>query len=208
VETCEWEPHFQQKSKGSESQTTEITYYYIEDKRELKDESQRCHVKIIDSPGFWDTKGTDTDNKTIELFEKLFREEIAELDNILLVVKANESRWTNYNKYVFDRVQQIFGKDAKDRFIVMCTFADGAVPLCIKTLQENKVVFEESFTFNNSAIYVPSKEGNANTKFFWNMAIASVNAFLDYVIRQDRQPMSLMSSREVITQRNTLFCCD
>jgi len=199
------ENHIQQKSKGSQSQTTEITYYYIEDKRELKDESQRCHVKIIDSPGFGDTKGTDTDNKTIALFEKLFREEIRELDNILLVVKANESRWTNYNKYVFDRVQQIFGKDAKDRFIVMCTFADGAVPLCIETLQENKVVFEESFTFNNSAIYVPSTQGNANTKFFWSMAIASVNAFLDYVIRQDKQPMSLTSSREVIIQRNTLF---
>jgi hypothetical protein len=40
------------------------------------------------------------------------------------------------SKYIYNRVQQIFGVDAKDRFILMCTFAEGATPLCIGTFQK------------------------------------------------------------------------
>ena len=39
------------------------------------------------------------------------------------------------SKYIYDRVQQIFGIDAKNRFILMCTFADGKEPLCLGTIK-------------------------------------------------------------------------
>lgn len=42
------------------------------------------------------------------------------------------------SKYIINRVQQLFGKDAKDRFIIMCTFCDDKTPQCVEVI--NKVV--------------------------------------------------------------------
>ena len=41
-----------------------------------------------------------------------------------MTVKASETRLRPGSRYVYDRVQQLFGKNAKERFILMCTFAD------------------------------------------------------------------------------------
>ena len=82
------------------------------------------NIKIIDTPGFGDTKGVSKDNETVKQFEKLFKD-ISEIDYILVTVKSSETRWTPGTRYVYDRVQEVFGKDAVDRFVLMCTFADG-----------------------------------------------------------------------------------
>mmetsp|Transcript_123545 Transcript_123545/g.238234 ORF Transcript_123545/g.238234 Transcript_123545/m.238234 type:complete len:814 (+) Transcript_123545:116-2557(+) len=185
---------------GSASQTTEITYYYITDKRPGQ---KKCNVKIIDSPGFGDTGGISADEKTVQKFEQLFRKEIQELDFILLVVKAGETRWTPAARYIYDRIQQIFGRDAKDRFILMCTFADGAIPVAVETLKPH-VVFEKYFPFNNSALYTPSQKGTNQTKFFWKMCISSVNDFLDFVVKKSVRPLSLTLSVQVLDERRYL----
>ena len=78
----------------------------------------------MDTTGLRDTKEILQDNIIIRQFENLFSE-IGELDYILVTVKANITRWTNATQYVYDRVQQVFGKDAVHRFMLMCTFADG-----------------------------------------------------------------------------------
>lgn len=112
---------------GSESQTEEITCYHISDVRG-NEKGPPCHVKIIDTPGFGDTRGPAADEAIVKKFEHLFKHEVHELDCVLLVVKAGESRWTSSNRYVYDRIQEMFGKDAESRFVLMCTHADGAPP--------------------------------------------------------------------------------
>ena len=67
-------------------------------------------------------------------FEKLFKE-INEIDYVLITVKSATSRWTPGNRYVYDRVQEVFGKDAAERFIMMCTFADGGIPFATEKLK-------------------------------------------------------------------------
>ena len=128
-----------QAKHGSQSQTEEITYYHITD---LRPNRSPCHVKIIDTPGFGDTSGMAADEAIIKKFEHLFKNEVQELDCVLLVVKAGESRWTDSNRYVYDRIQEMFGKDAESRFVLMCTFADGTPPLAVETLKPPRTVSE------------------------------------------------------------------
>ena len=47
-------------------------------------------------------------------------------------MKATTTRWTQGTSYIYDRILEIFGKDAKERFMLMCTFADGAIPPALK----------------------------------------------------------------------------
>lgn len=76
----------------------------------------------------------------------------------------------------------------------MCTFADGGIPQAITTL-ENFLTFEEYFPFNNSALYIPSHKGTTQTKFFWKMAMESVEKFSQFVIEKNRLPLSLTLSK-------------
>ena len=168
------ENHFIDKHT-SKSQTTEMSYYYINDKRNSNIE---FNVKIIDTPGFGDTGGIDKDNQIVKKFEKLFKE-INEIDYILVTVKAGETRWTAGNRYVYDRVQEVFGKDAAERFVLMCTFADGGVPIATETLKPY-LTFQQYFPFNNSALYL--NKGTSQTKFFWKLAMKSVEEFQNFVI--------------------------
>lgn len=53
------------------------------------------------------------------------------IDNILLVVKSSVTRLGAANKFVFQSIQNLFGKDVEDRFIPMFTFCDGKEPPAI-----------------------------------------------------------------------------
>jgi len=188
------------KKSWGMSMTDEISYYYISDERSR---DRPFHVRIIDTPGFGDSRGMDQDKLIVQQFEKLFKTELEELDYILLVVKGTMTRWTPNARYVYDCVQQIFGKDAKDRFILMCTFANGATPNVLSVL-EDKLQWEEFFKFDNSALYTPAGTIHSkknNTKFYWNMAMQSVSDFLDWAQNEGRIPLSLMNSREVMETR-------
>lgn len=183
-----------------ESQTTEITSYYVNYERKEGDE---INIRIIDTPGLGDTKGVLQDNEIIKKFEKLFKE-IGELDYILITAKASTTRFTPSNQYIYDRILEIFGKDAKERFALMCTFADGATPSAVGVLKD-VIYFKEYFCFNNSALYIPSDKGNANTKFFWKLGMSSVKLFFDSILSNNWLPLSLTMSKEVMTKRNWLF---
>lgn len=190
---------------GGQSQTTDISYYYITDVREDIREAERCHVKIIDSPGFGDTGGIQADRAIGDKFKALFTNELDELDYILVVVKSTESRWTSRAKYVYDNVQQLFGSDASKRFVLMCTFADGSECLAARMLMPQlDCLCGCYFTFNNSALYTPQKLGNATTLMFWKMCMTSVKTFLKFITDESKPPLSMVQSKEVIQTREYL----
>lgn len=47
----------------------------------------------------------------------------------------------------------MFGLDAAERFIVMCTFSDGKEPLAKQAVHEAGFKIEKFFKFNSSAIF-------------------------------------------------------
>ena len=56
------------------------------------------------------------------LIIKHILQEVNEIDYILFTVKSSTTRWTHSSQYIYERIQEILGKDIKDRFIMMCTF--------------------------------------------------------------------------------------
>ena len=185
------------------SQTSAITSYYVNYQRE---DGEEINIKIVDTPGLGDTSGVLKDNEIIKQFENFFQTTL-ELDYILVTIKASTTRWTHSNQYVYDRVQEIFGKDAKERFIIMCTFADGQEPLAIGALK-GKLHYEDYFCFNNSALYIPSERTNSknnNTKFFWKLGMDNVKRFLNEILKRNVPPLSLRLSKEVMSKRNWLY---
>lgn len=179
---------------GQRSQTSEIKINYI------NDEKNEFNVKIIDTPGFGDTNGILEDNKIQEKFEKLFQNE--ELDYILMVVKSTESRMRLSSMYVYDRVKQLFGKDAEDRFILMCTFADGSDPVVLKTL-ENVFNFNVYFSFNNSVLYTPDIN-NFHNKMYWKICMTSIENFKKYLKNANKRPISTELAKKVLENRKYL----
>ena len=182
------------------SQTTEITSYYVNYER---NDGEEINIRIIDTPGLGDTEGVLKDNEIIKKFEKLFNS-IGELDYILITAKASTTRFTKNNQYIYDRILEIFGKDAKERFVLMCTFADGGIPSAVSVLKD-VIYFSDYFCFNNSALYIPSDKGKTNTKFFWKLGMSSVKRFFDKILEKNLLPLSLTLSKEVMIKRNWLF---
>lgn len=171
---------------GNQNQTEVISTCYVNFHR---DEGKEINIRIIDTPGLGNIKAVLQDNIIIKKFERLFNE-IRELDYILVTVKANITRWTNAAQYVYDRVQQVFGKDAFHRFMLMCTFADGQKPLSLDTLKD-KFIYQDYFCFNNSALYVPSMNAGPNKKTFWRLCISRVKKFFDVILEKNLSPLSL-----------------
>jgi len=193
------ESHIQ--AHTAQSQTTDITYYHLWDERDVE---QKCHIRIIDTPGFGDTEGFEKDEQTVKKFSELFKsEEIQELDFILFVVKSAESRWSNRQQYIHNCIMELFGNDAAERFVLMCTFADGADPQCLEVLRSN-MDWQDYFKFNNSALYADPGRGDPTTKFFWDLGMDSVERFLTFVVETSRFPMSLTLAKEVLQTRERM----
>lgn len=102
-------------------QTEIITSYYVNYHR---DEGKEINIRIIDTQGLCDTKRVLRDNKITKQFKSLFSE-LGGLYCILFTLKYNITRWENAIQYFYDRVQQIFGKDAINIFMLIYSFADG-----------------------------------------------------------------------------------
>ena len=183
-----------------ESQTHLITSYYVNYQRE---DGKEINIRIVDTPGLGDTKGVQQDNEIIKQFNEFFATTL-ELDYILVTVKSTTTRWTQANQYIYDRVQEIFGKDAKDRFILMCTFSDGQKPLAIGAL-EGKLHYEQYFCFNNSALYTPPELTTSQTKFFWKLGMDNVKKFFDIILEKNYPPLSLKLTKQVMSKRGWLF---
>ena len=185
-----------------ESQTNMITSYYVNYQR---DDGKEINIKIIDTPGLGDIKGVQQDNLIIKQFDEFFKTTL-ELDYILVTAKSSIARLTQANQYIFDRIQEIFGKDAKDRFMLMCTFSDGQKPLIIKAI-EGKFPYENYFCFNNSALYVSPELANNYTKCFWKLGMDNVKKFFDIILKNDYPPLSLKLTKQVLSKRICLFDC-
>ena len=179
-----------------DSQTSEITSYYVNYQRQ---DGNEINIRIVDTPGLGDKGGVGKDNEIIKKFEEFFHT-TTELDYVLVTVKASTTRWTQNSQYIYDRVHEIFGKDAKNRFILICTFADGKKPLALKVI-ENQLHYEQYFCFNNSALYTPSESGqNSNTKFFWDLGMQNVKRFFDIILKNDLHPLSLTLTKQVMSK--------
>ena len=185
------------------TQTFDIDDYYVNYQRQ---DGNGINIRIIDVPEFCDLKGITQDNVIIYKLKDFFERQIEELDYILITMKANTTRLCPSSEYIYNRIQEIFGNDAKNRFILICTFGDDKKPLVIETM-DSLLNYEEYFCFNNSVLYLAPEYANINTKYYWKLEMENVKRFFDWIIKKDLPPLSLKLTNKTSYKKNSLAIC-
>jgi len=191
------------------SQTSMITSYTI---HHQKDMLVPYTLTIIDTPGFGDTRGITRDQIITNQVRDFFTSKsgIVHLDAVCFVAQSSLPRLTATQKYIFDSIQALFGKDIKDNIFMMLTFADGHKPQILDGLNMAGLPTDDGrwFKFNNSALFVvdsstaeDSDEENFD-KMFWKLGTASFKKF--FIKLGSVSAKSLQLTQDVLKQRKHL----
>ncbi|XP_028397352.1 uncharacterized protein LOC114521140 [Dendronephthya gigantea] len=218
----EWEDSFRLKlihedssNQGSESigkqtcsQTQFVTCYTLP---HLKGFKVPYTLTIVDTPGFGDTRGIKHDKIITEQVRKFFETSgdggIDHIDAICFLAQAGSPRLTHTQRYVFDSILSMFGKDIQKNISVLFTFADGDTPQALPSLQEAGILSKEDtyFPLNNSALFADNSGSNANKVFasmFWSMGMNSFETFFKCL--NTMKSRSLVLTKEVLQERAQL----
>ena len=167
-------------------------------------------IKIIDTPGYGDTRGIKRDHEITELIKQKFEKEINTLNAICFVAQSSNARLTPNQKYIFSSIIDLFGNDVAENFIVMMTFCDGQEPQLKAALISQESIFKNIIKlikypwylkFNNSAIFASNKN-DAFNELFWKLGMDSFNEFMKKL--QSLPTKSLNLTKEVLDKRKLL----
>lgn len=223
----EWEDSYRfklvdegQLKSQSESQTSEVTVYKLNHQEGFKVD---CSLTIVDTPGFGDTRGIKRDQMITEQLRNLFSADcgVSEIDAVCFVAQAALALLTPSQKYVFDSVLSIFGKDVAENIRVLVTFADGQQPPVLEAINASGVPCPKTkdglpvhFKFNNSALFAKNKSSAGDSmsgddedeggfdEMFWNMGIKSMKRFFAAINKIETK--SLKMTKEVLRERKQL----
>ncbi|KAL7386030.1 hypothetical protein ABVT39_003120 [Epinephelus coioides] len=208
-----------QSTSQAHSQTSEVTVYKLNHQEGFKIEHS---LTIVDTPGFGDTRGIERDREITEHLRNLFSAElgVSHIDAVCFVAQAASARLTPTQKYVFDSVLSIFGKDIAENIRVLVTFADGQKPPVLEAIKASGVPCPQTtegqplhFKFNNSAFFTDNKssaeggmseddEDGSFDKMFWDMGTKSMKRFFAALNVMDTK--SLTMTKEVLRERKQL----
>ncbi|CAI5678254.1 unnamed protein product [Oreochromis niloticus] len=158
-----------QSTSQAHSQTSEVTVYKVNYQDDFK---IPFSLTIVDTPGFGDTRGIERDRETVEQLRNLFSSShgVSEIDAVCFVAQAGLARLTAAQRYVFDSVLSIFGKDVAENIRVLVTFADGQRPPVLEAINAAGVPCPKTkdglpvhFKFNNSALFINNKPAVADS---------------------------------------------
>ncbi|CAJ1073079.1 uncharacterized protein LOC117809023 [Xyrichtys novacula] len=207
-----------QTRSQAESQTSEVTVYKIYHQDGFMIDYS---LTLIDTPGFGDTRGIKRDREIVDQLRNLFSSErgVREIDAVGFVVQAALARLTTSQKYIFDSVLSIFGKDIEENIRILVTFSDGQPPPLLEAIKAADVPCPKTkegqlnhCKFNNSAWFADNKSPTADMgeggeaesfgKMFWNMGAMSMKRFFTAVNLMDTKSLTL--TKEVLTERQQL----
>ncbi|XP_060590329.1 uncharacterized protein LOC132745432 [Ruditapes philippinarum] len=187
------------------SQTDWITQYTLFPERGGRIEYA---LNIIDTPGFGDTRGQKRDKKLVDQIHTLFssRDEkgVLGIDAICFLIKAPDARLTHTQRYIFESIMSLFGKDVEKNMCSLITFADGQKPPVLAALKESKLPFGKDFTFNNSALFCENVNigPNSLSPIYWDMGTRSFAAFFESLGKM--HTTSLAQTKSVLDTRKQI----
>lgn len=204
-----------QKSQA-ESQTSAITAYKIS---YMNGFQVPYSLTIVDTPGFGDTRGISHDQKITKQIHEFFTQPrgIDHIDAVCFVVQASLARLTHTQKYIFDSILSIFGKDIAENILMLVTFADGNKPPVLEAIKVSQVPCSTDksgeplyFKFNNSALFIANKKPEEAEdedfgdfdKMFWKLGISSMGNFFKSLEQMKTKSLSL--TQEVLKEREQL----
>ncbi|CAK6980737.1 uncharacterized protein LOC121908068 [Scomber scombrus] len=229
VAGVEWKDDFRfklvdedQSKSQAESQTSEVTVYKINHQDGFQ---TPFSLTIVDTPGFGDTRGIGRDKEITEQIRRLFTSKngVSEIDAVCFVTQASLARLTATQRYVFDSVLSIFGKDVAENIQMLVTFADGKQPPVLEAINvsavpcpKNDIGLPVHFKFNNSALFADNRCSSDRTcdedsneddddkfdEMFWNMGAKSMQKFFTALGQMETK--SLLMTQEVLKERKHL----
>lgn len=203
------------KRSQAESQTDWITAYAF---YQLPGMPFDYNYVLIDTPGFGDTRGIERDREMMKQLEAFLKQDygIDHVDGVGFVTPASAARLTQTQKYVYDGLSSMFGKDIMNNIYIMATFADAKAPPVLDALKDAEVHYTGFYKFNNSALYARNSSTNGGSdssdsddedsayicKLFWEMGYRSLTNF--FVKLGRTSPASLTLTKEVLEERHRL----
>ncbi|XP_018541902.1 uncharacterized protein LOC108889762 [Lates calcarifer] len=193
------------------SQTSEVTAYQIYHTDGFK---VPYSLTIIDTPGFGDTRGIKQDKEITEKIRQFFSVNggIDSIDAVCFVAQSALARLTHTQRYIFEAILSIFGKDIASNIIALVTFADGKSPPVLEAIKAANIPCATkedgsilNFKFNNSVLFAENTGVKHEDNFdymFWKMGKASMNTFFTHL--NTMQPQSLTLTKEVLQERKQL----
>ena len=201
-----------EEANQAKSQTTWITAYTSHHQPWFQ---VPYSLTIIDTPGFGDTAGILRDKEITNQIKACFTTKgpsgVDSLDAVGFVTQSALPRLTPSQRYIFDSILSLFGKDIGDNIIMFLTFADGQKPQVLSGIKEAQMPYKKYFKFNNSALYVSNKGEVEENEFgedenfdemFWKMGKKS---FKNFMADLDKiQKKSLVLTKDVLEERSRL----
>lgn len=187
------------------SQTEWITIYKISPQ---KGSRLRYTLNIIDTPGFGDNSVKGGDQVIIDQISQLFSSEgdkgVLFIDAVCFVVKAIDVRITASQKYFFNSIMSLFGKDIESNICILITFVDGGSPQVLASLSKANLPTESYFEFNNSALFAGNKNlaSSSLSPMFWEMCCNSFQNFFDKL--NEFPTRSLSQTKDILQEREQL----
>ena len=186
----------------AKSQTKWITSYTIHHRDGF---TIPFKLTIIDTPGFGDTDGIQRDKGITKQITKFFKNKgengIDAIDAVGFVAQSSEARLSATQRYIFDSILSLFGKDIKENIFMLLPFADGGDPEVLSALKEAKVPYQQYFDFNNVNLFAGGRK-TPMMQGFWEMGKQSFNDFMGKL--EGAQTKSLILTKEVLKQRKQL----
>ena len=167
-------------------------------------------LHIVDTPGFGDTSGIRRDQQITEQIRIFFSTAgsrgLDRLDAVGFVAQSSLPRLTVTQKYIFDSILSLFGKDIAENIFLLLTFADGQKPQVLGSIGKAGIPYQKFFKFNNSAWFVGNQQNDEDQhnfdEMFWKMGVSSFKTFMTELEKVD--PKSLTLTKEVLSERKNL----
>ncbi|XP_060706703.1 uncharacterized protein LOC132832639 [Hemiscyllium ocellatum] len=207
-----WEDNFRYKlidegtgRSQAESQTSSITAYELHHRAGFQIDYS---LTIIDTPGFGDTRGIIRDKLLTDQIREFFTspDGVDQIDAVCFVAQASLARLTHTQKYVFDSILSIFGKDIADNIRILVTFTDDQAPPVLEAINvaeipcpKDKKGFPVHFKFNNSE---DEAYDNSFAAMFWKLGLNSMRKFFSVLSKMETK--SLRLTNEVLRERQQL----
>ncbi|CAL8381825.1 unnamed protein product [Boreogadus saida] len=208
-----------QLKSQAESQTSHVSAYKINHQDGFR---VPYSLTLVDTPGFGDKRGIERDGCITEQIRSLFTSAkgVCEIDAVCFVTQASLARLTATQKYVFNSVMSIFGKDVAENICTLVTFADGQQPPVLNAINASKVPCPKTnkglpvhHKFNNSALFADNRsvrdradedsdedmEVDNFDAMFWAMGAKSMKRFFTALDKMTTR--SLQFTKEVLNEQ-------
>ncbi|KAI4901332.1 hypothetical protein NFI96_003927 [Prochilodus magdalenae] len=193
----------------TQSKTSEVTVY------EIISEERLSSLTIIDTPGYGDTRGIEKDMDIARNLHELFLNGtgVKDLDAVCLVLKASQNRVSDRQRYIFEAVLSLFGKDIEDIIVLCITHSDGGPPTnALESIKKGKVpcCYDDEdepvyFLFNNRQSETRTQQYEQVSRSAWEMAAGSMEGFFEFLKFRQRRSVTLTVS--VLNERMQLEAC-